>query len=174
MDIIYTKKPCRHHISGKCLRKDCTFEHNFSDFTCSFWLLSQCAQQEPCIFLHDFSKELTNIFGVDEENVQLSEYQIQPEDYALFPPLPSPTMSVPTQASSSSLSASDIQAELKKITFGVRVSNNRNHSSTPEVFSMSQQQAAKRILEVPQACDYVQTGHTVGNAYKVLRAQVGC
>jgi hypothetical protein len=45
-------KPCRHSLQGKCLRRDCIFDHNFATVPCRYWLYAQCSAP-TCPFLHD-------------------------------------------------------------------------------------------------------------------------
>ena len=36
-------KPCRHMMHSKCLRRDCTFDHDLGSYPCRYWLFHQCA-----------------------------------------------------------------------------------------------------------------------------------
>jgi hypothetical protein len=52
-EMALASKPCRHHMTGKCMRKDCMFEHDFAHIVCRYWLTSGCVL-EVCPFLHEF------------------------------------------------------------------------------------------------------------------------
>ena len=44
---------CRHLLAGGCYRSDCTYSHDPSTHTCSFWMRGRCSSTE-CKFLHGF------------------------------------------------------------------------------------------------------------------------
>ena len=52
-------KPCRHMMTDKCLRKDCTFQHDLNGIPCRYWLLQAgCADYSVqdggnCPFMHN-------------------------------------------------------------------------------------------------------------------------
>lgn len=98
---IASSKPCLHaRNGGKCFRRDCMFDHDFSELTCKFWFSSiEGCQLSDCPFLHGLK--------VPEEHqpVELisskSSVQLELTD-ELFPAL-STTHKLPRRRSSSSL-----------------------------------------------------------------------
>lgn len=65
-------RPCRHLLTGRCMRNDCYFDHKFDDIPCRYWLSSSCLQ-ESCPFLHDLSN-------------------IIPLQFVICPPIPAPNL----------------------------------------------------------------------------------
>eukprot|EP00611_Tribonema_gayanum_P001566 TRINITY_DN11143_c0_g1_i1.p1 TRINITY_DN11143_c0_g1~~TRINITY_DN11143_c0_g1_i1.p1 ORF type:complete len:733 (+),score=253.24 TRINITY_DN11143_c0_g1_i1:124-2322(+) len=47
------KQPCRHYLSGECLRRDCMFSHDFATTICRYWLQGTCRNGFTCLFVHD-------------------------------------------------------------------------------------------------------------------------
>ncbi|GMH54608.1 hypothetical protein TrRE_jg292, partial [Triparma retinervis] len=45
---------CRHLLAGGCYRSDCTYSHDPSTHTCSFWMRGRCSSSGGCKFLHGF------------------------------------------------------------------------------------------------------------------------
>mmetsp|Transcript_3130 Transcript_3130/g.4813 ORF Transcript_3130/g.4813 Transcript_3130/m.4813 type:complete len:689 (-) Transcript_3130:104-2170(-) len=54
------KQPCRHFLSGECLRKDCMFSHDFASTVCRYWLQGACRNGDNCLFVHDLDAIETN------------------------------------------------------------------------------------------------------------------
>ena len=95
LDNLNNSKPCRHHLNGKCFRKDCQFEHDISKLPCFFWLLSSCIQTD-CSFIHDIPASICEIYSAygtytmswGEEDATTSQ-TVPPFDESEFPALPS-------------------------------------------------------------------------------------
>ena len=83
-------KPCRHLISGRCLRKDCMFDHDLAQVVCRYWLTVGCAS-ETCPFLHSFPyRESYQVDYSQEDNYEEIPANEFPTDFnAAFPTLPS-------------------------------------------------------------------------------------
>ncbi len=74
----YSKAPCRHALQGKCLLRNCQFDHNFGSLPCRYWLFSKCSSDVGaggtvglnggtiCPFLH----ELPMVAWTEQEEVQ--------------------------------------------------------------------------------------------------------
>jgi hypothetical protein len=52
-------RPCRHMLKTKCLRKDCSFDHDVSHIPCRYWMspvgCSLLKDNQYCPFLHQLS-----------------------------------------------------------------------------------------------------------------------
>ena len=82
-------KPCRHLISGRCLRKDCMFEHDLGHIVCKYWLTVGCAL-ETCPFLHNLPyQEEYQYSYYQEPSYEESSTNEFPADFnTAFPTLP--------------------------------------------------------------------------------------
>jgi len=54
-------KPCRHMLTGKCMRKGCWFDHDLMQFPCRYWLLSSCALQTVGQLTQDSPENFANV-----------------------------------------------------------------------------------------------------------------
>lgn len=82
-------KPCRHLISGRCLRKDCMFEHDLGHIVCRYWLTVGCAL-ETCPFLHSLPYQEDYQYNYYQEpDYEESTANEFPADFnTAFPTLP--------------------------------------------------------------------------------------
>lgn len=110
--IIASTKPCLHARSGgKCYRRDCMFDHEFSEVACKFWFSSQdgCILKD-CPFLHGLnipSTQHKNIVDLSDQKIvenrsTASEFEWKEE---LFPALPSNASKKPTSSLSDGFAA---------------------------------------------------------------------
>jgi hypothetical protein len=97
---IASSKPCLHaRNGGKCFRRDCIFDHDFSELTCKFWFSSiEGCQLHDCPFLHGLKVPEEHQPEMSSSN---SSAQLELTD-DLFPAL-STTHKLTSRRSSSSL-----------------------------------------------------------------------
>ncbi len=57
MPVDTSKLPCRHFLSGKCLRFDCPFLHDFGTTTCQFYSAGHCRSGDDRPFPHVDKKD---------------------------------------------------------------------------------------------------------------------
>ena len=83
-------KPCRHLISGRCLRKDCMFEHDLGHIVCKYWLTVGCAL-ETCPFLHNlpYREEFQYNYYQEPSYEDFAANEFPSDFNAAFPTLPS-------------------------------------------------------------------------------------
>jgi hypothetical protein len=170
MELVNSKKPCRHAITGRCLLKSCSFLHDFSDFPCKFWVFSFCSSS-PCLFLHDFPNQICNgIFAFPEENVDISpSHDEDPIDEAAFPPLP-PSEKTSFMPSNSSKQVDNAAEALKKLSFGAASYKPPDSQNCPRTTTSSSFPVAPKVIsESIRTEDYVRTGLSVSQNYAALR-----
>jgi hypothetical protein len=86
-------KPCRHLLTGRCMRRDCMFDHDLAHITCRYWLTSGCQSEGLCPFLHDMPRVAPSVKGPDTSQ-PIAELTAD-----MFPALPSRPRAAPTPAS---------------------------------------------------------------------------
>ena len=111
-------RPCRHFLSSRCLRRDCIFDHDLSNVTCRYWLLSvgcssntstnpdsnesdqttSCYPSTPCVFLHDIPQAW--IFDLTQEDININKIDKSLFGDECFPTLPINPKSLKQVASS--------------------------------------------------------------------------
>ncbi|PHH62034.1 hypothetical protein CDD81_7658 [Ophiocordyceps australis] len=64
---------CKFYMStGQCLRADCRFSHDLSNYLCKYWVMGNCLAGDTCIFSHD-PTNLMGKLGLDEAEAGTSK-----------------------------------------------------------------------------------------------------
>lgn len=117
---VSTCKPCRHHLSGRCMRSDCPFEHNMQCIPCTFWLTSGCTNND-CKFMH-------NVLVPRIEQHVLAVSSIDTRDTSSFPAL-APSRTTSNLINPPESSYRDIAS--KQLSYSPTASASQNKLMTP-------------------------------------------
>jgi hypothetical protein len=160
-------KPCRHYLNGECLRRDCTFSHDFESTICRYWLQSICRNGDTCAFVHDIDLSDGALDGADDEDGDDDEQEEREGLNLLDPSEEFPALGA---AASSASSTSGDDRQHNSMSFAA-VAADRSSEWAREDRGPVTSTAAKRVVRMKGLVPWVTSGKDVSHMYQQARTE---
>ena len=152
-------KPCRHLINNRCMKRDCTFDHDLNTIPCKYWMSTGCLTNN-CPFLHQIPNYPLESFHTYDMNPTIKDTVCMDDLNKYFPALPSSSSAIDnhkknandanTGTQSASITTSDKKQSEQFLLDCIR-NNIKISSSTPSITEDSSNGKQNIIMNTPKS-----------------------